>query len=164
MVQPNIDVSSLIGHVTPQVDNVTVDTSIIYDLPRVKGYNGAMIYPTKPNSRIPLFDEDDDVFYVVKTDSANNKYSIEKKRFVDEPITEIVGTPQANIPENIATIDDIKGIKEDMEDVKQSIRELAAAFNTRYAGGPGKSNNKQNTNQPRNNETGVNVENAKVQS
>jgi hypothetical protein len=49
MVSPKLDMSSLMPANT-QISNVTVDTSIIYDVPRVKGYNGVMIYPTKPNN------------------------------------------------------------------------------------------------------------------
>lgn len=163
MVSPKLDMSSLMPANT-QISNVTVDTSIIYDVPRVKGYNGAMIYPTKPNSRIPLFDEDDDVFYLVCTDSANNKYSIEKKRFVDEPITEIVGNASQQLPDNLATLDDIKGIKEDMNDVKQSIQQLAEAIANRNTGKQPKYNGQQNNNQSRNAENAVNVENAPKQS
>lgn len=36
----------------------------------VNGMNGAQAYPLPPNSQIALFDENEDKFYVKKTDSA----------------------------------------------------------------------------------------------
>ena len=52
------------------------------DLIKVKGIENVKIYPTKPNSRECLFDEDDDIFYIVTTDSNNFKTSIRRFRLL----------------------------------------------------------------------------------
>ena len=56
------------------------------DLLKVKGIDSVRMYPTQPNSRVALFDEDDDVFYVVRTDASNFKSEIRRYRYVEEPI------------------------------------------------------------------------------
>lgn len=40
------------------------------DLPKVNGIDGARAYPMAPNSTAAVFDANQDVMYVIKTDSA----------------------------------------------------------------------------------------------
>lgn len=57
------------------------------DLIKLKGIESAKLLPTRPNSRVAAFEEDDDVFYVISTDAANYK-SIRRFRYVEEPLDE----------------------------------------------------------------------------
>lgn len=93
------------------------------DLPRVKGLDRAKAYQTQPNSRVAVFEDDDDIFYVIQTDALGNKTKISRYRFVEEPIENELDTKYASKKE-------ISELKEMLEDVKQSISELAAAGRT----------------------------------
>lgn len=52
----------------------------------VDGVNGVRLFQTTPNSRIPVFDEDEDYLYVVSTDSMNNKSQILRFKLEFDPI------------------------------------------------------------------------------
>ncbi len=58
------------------------------DLPKVKGIESAKMFITMPDSRCAVFDEDDDVFYIIETDSSNFKSKIRRFRFYEETIEE----------------------------------------------------------------------------
>lgn len=90
------------------------------DLIKTKGYNGALLHLTQPNSRIPVFDEDDDVFYIIETDANNNKTSVNRYRFYPEPIEDVND-------KKYASKEDFNLLKEMLENVQQSVRELSEA-------------------------------------
>lgn len=85
------------------------------DLYRVHGMDGAKQFPTQPNSRYALFDEDEDIFYIKVTDQ--NNYPVSLKRFVfieeDEPVP---AAPQ------YVTMEEFNRFKEEMLNGKQSVR------------------------------------------
>ena len=87
------------------------------DLPKVKGIESARQYPTVPNSRDVVFDEDEDIFYLIETDSSNFKSNIRRFRFYEETIEE------AN-DAKYATKEDFTSLKEAIENVQQSIQQL----------------------------------------
>lgn len=94
------------------------------DLLSIKGgIETAKTYPTRANSRMALFDEDDDVFYIVKTDQNGYKPEIRRFRYVEEPIESQNGS--------YASKEDFNSLKEELGDVKQSIQQLTEAINTR---------------------------------
>lgn len=90
------------------------------DLPRVKGIDRAKAYQTQPNSRVAVFEEDDDIFYVIQTDALGNKTKISRYRFVEEPI-------ETEMDSKYVSKKEFTELKEMIEDVKQSIRELATS-------------------------------------
>ena len=90
------------------------------DLPRVKGIDRAKAYQTQPNSRVAVFEDDDDVFYVIQTDALGNKTKISRYRFVEEPI-------ETEMDSKYVSKKEFTELKEMIEDVKQSIRELATS-------------------------------------
>ena len=67
-----------------------------------------------------LFDEDDDVFYMIRTDQNGYKSEIKRFRYIEEPIE----TPNSNY----ASKEDLNSLREDMNDVKQSIQQLTDAI------------------------------------
>ena len=87
------------------------------DLEKAKGYNGAMLHSTKPNSRVAVFDETDDVFYIIKTDINNNKIEMDRYRFYPEPIEDVNDR-------KYASKEDFNTLKEMIENVQQSVWEL----------------------------------------
>lgn len=95
--------------------------TILNDLQKTKGMNGARTILTRPSSRIAVFDEEDDIFYIIQTDINNNK-TVSRFRFQLEP------EPK---PEDIfASKEEINELKGEIGDVKYSIRELTAAIST----------------------------------
>ena len=87
------------------------------------GVETAKTYPTRPNSRVALFDEDDDVFYMIRTDQNGYKSEIRRFRFVEEPIESQNGS--------YVSKEDFNTLREEMGDVKQSIQQLTEAINSR---------------------------------
>lgn len=87
------------------------------DLPKVKVIESARQFPTVPNSRDVVFDEDEDIFYLIETDSSNFKSNIRRFRFYEETIEE------AN-DAKYATKEDFTSLKEAIENVQQSIQQL----------------------------------------
>ena len=81
---------------------------------RVHGMEGVNAYPlNSPNSMVALFDEDEDIFYIKRTDAAN-VVSVRKFRFeeiIDDKPTE-----------KYVTIDEFNKFKEELLDGKQLIR------------------------------------------
>lgn len=82
---------------------------------KVDGVKGAQEYQLLPNSKMPLFDKNNDIFYVKSTDAMGNS-SIDAFRF--EKI-------QAEQMEFV-TREDLNTLREDVKnDVKQLIQEFA---------------------------------------
>lgn len=106
------------------------------DLPKVKGIESARMYPTAPNSRDVVFDEDDDVFYLIETDASNYKANIRRFRFTEESI-------EAANDAKYATKADLLNLQEAINNVQQSIQQLSKQ----------KQSNKQRNNSGREDET-----------
>lgn len=111
------------------------NSPVLYDgYQKVNGMNGAMSLLTRPNSKAPAFDSNDDVFYDIVTDINNNK-TVRRFRFFEEP------EPK---PEDIfASKQEISQLKGELGDVKQSIQSLteltaniAAAISANATGEP----------------------------
>lgn len=96
------------------------------DLPRVNSIESAQKYPTvhsmPPNSRVALFDENDDIMYIVSTD-ASNTIGVKRFRFVEEPLL----TPEQIADQKYVTIDQFMNfqteLKEELRNVQQSIQQ-----------------------------------------
>ena len=116
------------------------------DLPKVKGIESARMYPTTPNSRDVVFEEDDDVFYLIETDSSNYKSNIRRFRFYEESIEE------AN-DAKYATKEDFNSLREAINNVQQSIQQLATSNNRTQYNDTKQGNHKQRNNGGRENET-----------
>jgi len=93
------------------------------DLPKVKGIESARQYPTMPDSRCVVFEDDDDVFYLIETDSSNYKSSIRRFRFTEESI-------EAANDAKYATKEDFNLLREAINNVQQSIQQLAESNRT----------------------------------
>ncbi len=82
---------------------------------KVNGREGANAFPTRPNSRYALFDENDDVLFIKQTDSANFP-TIKRYRFVEEEETK-------KESEQFVTVAEFEKFKEEMlSNAKQLIR------------------------------------------
>lgn len=106
------------------------------DLTKVNGIESVKVFPTTPNSRVAVFDSEDDIFYIIQTDAGNYK-TIRRFRFNEEPI-------EAVNDAKYVSKDEFNSLKEMIEDVQHSIQQL-----TRNNGKP----NKQHANGSRENET-----------
>ena len=96
-----------------------INSRFLVDLQQTSGMDGARSIITRPSSRIAVFDKNDDVMYIISTDTSNNK-EIRRCRFYDEP------EPK---PEDIfASKAEMKELKGEIDNVQQSIRELTAAI------------------------------------
>ena len=122
------------------------------DLNKVKSYNEALLHITQPSSREVLFEEDDDVFYIVETDMSNNKVAVDRFRFYPEPLEDVNDKKYASKADFVM-------LKEMIENVQQSVRELSEANNNASAGSSeklpvqyGNKRNKQNSSANRGND------------
>ena len=75
----------------------------------VRGKEGAMAYPLPPNSAVPLFDEDEDVLYIKRTDGAGfatlRVFECHERELVDE--TESSPITRREFDELMAKIDSL---------------------------------------------------------
>lgn len=101
----------------------TINSGYITDLQQTSGMAGAKSIVTRPSTRIPVFDSNDDVFYIISTDVNNNK-TIGRYRFFaeDEPKPEDIFASKAEIRE----------LKGEIDNVQQSIRELTNAITNAF--------------------------------
>lgn len=83
------------------------------DILKINGIESAYAYPTKPNSRYVLFDENCDVFYIKQTDASNfptiTKYRFEKAE-------------EERKNEKYVTMEEFEKFKEEILNGKQHIR------------------------------------------
>lgn len=87
---------------------------------KVRGIDGAKNFQTQPNTRIPLFDQDEDYIYIVSTDANGYKNDIVRCKFTIDPIPK---------PEEIfASKEDLNTLKGDIADVKQLIQQLSSSL------------------------------------
>lgn len=87
------------------------------DLIRVNGMDSVKAYPTQPNSRYALFDENDDIMYIKRTD-ASNFPTITRYRFVEEAET----PKQAFDSTKYLTVEEFNKFKEELFNGEQFIR------------------------------------------
>lgn len=109
-----------------------INSRFLVDLQQTSGMDGARSIITRPSSRIAVFDKNDDIVYIISTDTNNNR-EIRRCRFYDEP------EPK---PEDIfASKAEMKELKGEIDNVQQSIRELTAvvtnAINTNSSNAAG---------------------------
>ena len=82
----------------------------------VNGMDSVDKFPSQPNQRYALFDKSEDIVYFFDTDASNMKTSIRRCSFEDKPLPK---------PEDkFVPIDDFNDLKEEMKDVKLSLRQL----------------------------------------
>ena len=93
------------------------------ELNKAKGYNGALLFITQPNSREVVFDEDEDVFFIIETDANNNKVKVDRYRFYPEPIEDVND-------KKYASKEDFNLLKEMIENVQQSVQQLSEPNST----------------------------------
>lgn len=96
------------------------------DLPKVEGYDGVLRYPTTPNSRDAVFDANDDIFYIIETDSNNYKTKVSRYRFYPESIEDVNDKKYASKAE-------FNELKEILSNVQQSIQQLTGDKSTNVA-------------------------------
>lgn len=80
----------------------------------VNGIDSAKAYPTQPNSRVALFDENDDVMYI-KTTDASNFPTITRYRFTEEKESEKTAS------ETYVTVEEFNKFKEEILNAQQSL-------------------------------------------
>lgn len=98
----------------PQINSIGASR----DIEKVNGIESARQYSMPPNSRVALFDANDDVFYIKQTDASGFPV-IRKFRFMEE----VEKPVQQPVEENkYVTIDEFNKFKEELLDGKQSIR------------------------------------------
>ena len=96
------------------------------DLLKVENIDSARKYPTMhsmpPNSRVPLFKGDEDIFYIVSTD-ASNTISVKQYAFHEVPIL----TQEQINDKKYVTFDQFAAfqneLKEELKHVEQSIQQ-----------------------------------------
>lgn len=115
--QPNYYTPARGSNILPSTIN---PIGVTTDLNGVNGEDGAKQFSMRPNSRIALFDINDDIMYIKQTDS-NNYPTIKKYRF-----TEIVEEPMVDNTQQYVTIDEFNKLREELLNGQQSIRESIA--------------------------------------
>ena len=102
------------------------------ELPMVNGYESAMRYPMQPNSRIALFDANEDIMYIKQTDASGYPV-ITRYRFskVEEKQQEDV---------KYVTLDEFNKFKEEMLNGQQFIRKSESSKSTAKRNGESKTN------------------------
>ena len=86
------------------------------------GIEGAKAYPMGPNCRAPLFDDQDDVFYIKSTD-ANGFPTVRKYRFTEEVIIDQNNSGNGVALQDIRSLirEELGAIKEELINGQQSI-------------------------------------------
>ena len=102
------------------------------ELPMVNGYESAMRYPMQPNSRIALFDANDDIMYIKQTDASGYPV-ITKYRF-----TRVEEKPQNDV--QYVTLDEFNKFKEEMLNGQQPVRRSESTKSTAKRNGESKTN------------------------
>ena len=102
------------------------------ELPMVNGYESAMRYPMQPNSRIALFDANDDIMYIKQTDASGYPV-ITKYRF-----SRVEEKPQDDV--QYVTLDEFNKFKEEMLNGQQPVRRSESTKSTAKRNGESKAN------------------------
>jgi len=118
-----------------------INDTIINDLPKANGSEGARAYPTQPNTRDVVWDENENYYYLRVTNSANKITSIQ--RYSYDP------APEPTMEDLFATKDDFNSLKGELTNVKQSLQDILSAITdpaTSITNGSAKSNGQYNAN------------------
>jgi hypothetical protein len=102
------------------------------ELPMVNGYESAMRYPMQPNSRIALFDANDDIMYIKQTDASGYPV-ITRYRF-----TRVEENPQNDV--QYVTLDEFNKFKEELLNGQQPVRKSESTKSTAKRNGESKAN------------------------
>lgn len=102
------------------------------ELPMVNGYESAMRYPMQPNSRIALFDANDDIMYIKQTDASGYPV-ITTYRFA-----RVEEKPQNDV--QYVTLDEFNKFKEEMLNGQQPVRRSESTKFTAKRNGEFKAN------------------------
>lgn len=129
------------------------------DLTRVHGLEAAKSYPIGINSRLALFDDNDDIFYIKSTDQ-NGFPSIKRYRFTEEVIIDqdnngyglALNDIKSLISEAVAGA--IEPIREELKDVKQSISTNANTSKGNYSNNKPYNNRNNSTNRQQSSTSG----------
>lgn len=99
------------------------EETLLIDLPSCNGIEGAKMFNTHPSSRQAVFDQNEDVLYIITTDRRNVKTNIRRLRFEDYPIPrpEDLYVSKEEFKE---TNDALKGA---IDDVKFTLQQLLVA-------------------------------------
>ena len=117
-VNPNVIQTQTIPQMrmTPNPPSLApIQTPQPVELPRVNGYDGALRFPLGPNSRIALFDGNEDIMYIKQTD-AGGYPTVTRYRFMPEEQT-------TNSGQQYVTVDEFNTFKEELLNGQQLIRE-----------------------------------------
>ena len=86
------------------------------DLEKVNGFDSARQYPMPPNSRVALFDINDDILYIKETD-ASGFPTIRRFRFHEE-----IETPNSTVEEGkYVTVEEFNKFKEELINGQQLV-------------------------------------------
>ena len=119
--------------------STTLDNdAIIRDLTRAKGSEGARNFPTQPNTRDVIWDEDENYFYIRTTNSGNKITSMQRFSYSADP--------EPTMEDIFATKDDFNSLKGELENVKQSLQDILSAITAPTADGSVKSDGQYNAN------------------
>ena len=105
------------------------------DLEKVNGIESARQYQMPPNSRVALFDANEDIFYVKETDASGFPI-IRKFRFVEEVDSPSVSTEEEN---KYLTIEEFNKFKEELLNGQQPIQFKSGITTTNTKSKSGKS-------------------------
>lgn len=95
---------------------------------RVKGLEGARMFPCGPNEELALFDEDSDIFFYKTTDMGGTA-SLRKFSFQEEPIEEETSPVAPEITHD-ATGNKLKELESQMLEMQVSLDEILKAVNS----------------------------------
>lgn len=92
----------------------------------VHGIEGARNFMVPKNSLVPLFDDEEDVFYVKTTDIDGMHQRIKKYRFYEELDGDVIDASSAMIEQKNLTFGDSSKDQERLDKIEKSIEDLAA--------------------------------------
>lgn len=134
----------------------TKEETLLIDLPSCNGIEGAKMFNTHPSSRQAVFDQNEDVLYIITTDRRNVKTDIRRMRFEDYPIPrpEDLYVSKEEFRESN---DELKGA---INDVKFTLQQLlAAATQTSGTENNGSTTNNRNSGKSGGRRNGSNAKN-----
>lgn len=113
-----------------------------------KGLEGAKSFPLGSNCRVPLFDEEKDIFYIKSTD-ANGFPSIKMYEFKEKPIIDETQNPSVSLDDIRSLIrEELGSIKEDLVNAQQPVSTNDNTTNIQH-GNPNSTGNKHNSSKPK---------------
>lgn len=130
---PNVINTMAYPQTRMMVPNPPMISAAARDLEKVNGLESAKQYQMPPNSRVALFDANDDIFYVKETDSSGFP-TIRTFRFVED-----TATPQPVEEVKYVTMEEFNTFKEELLNGQQLIRTETKSESTNNASTKSKS-------------------------